>query len=379
MLFPNRNRFIAACVVLMSSVATGLFAQDPPTATGSTVITTAVPFLTICPDSRSGALGEAGVAVADNANALFWNPSALAFSPHKFGMNVNYTPWLRGLGIPDINHAFLPFYYNLGERAGVAGFSMTYFSLGDINFTNNLGIQTGTGSAYEMAFAGYYSRQISSRFAMGTAFRFIYSDLSLALQNGAAASSFAADINGMYKTTTRVGGRDLGINVGFNLSNIGAKMTYDPSKPNRDFIPTNLRLGYALRYFINEYNSVTFTNDFSKLMVPSEGGTSDKNLLEGMFSSFGDAKGGLAEEMREVIVSVGLEYWYNNLFAARVGYFNEAEDKGARKFATVGLGVKFKMFTLDFAYLAPFTQNHPLQNTLRFSLGVNIGEVNYSN
>jgi hypothetical protein len=295
------------------------------------------------------------------------------------GVNVNYTPWLRGLGIPDINHAFLPFYYNFGQRGGVVGASLTFFSLGNITFTDVNAITIGESSAYEMALAGYYSRQITEHFAMGTALRFIFSDLGLINNGGTAATSFSGDINMFYNRTFKIaGGRDFNVRWGLNVSNIGAKMRYNETSSNRDFIPTNLRLGYALKLNLDEYNSVTFVNDFNKLMVPTAGGASQQNLLSGMFGSFGDAPNGFREEMQEINVSVGVEYWYNNLFAARVGYFYEHPEKGARQFVTLGAGIRFKMFSLDFAYLAPFTQNHPLQNTLRFSLGINLGEMTYN-
>lgn len=340
-------------------------------------ITTAVPFLMICPDSRSGALGEAGVAIADNGNALYWNPSTLAFTQKKFGFNVNYTPWLRGLGIPDINHAFLPFYYNLGDKGGVIGAALTFFSLGNIQFTDAAGNNIGEFNPAEFAFATSYTRKITDAFSAGISLRYIYSGIAGSQSIGGvstnAGQSFAGDIHMFYtkdfkfRRTT-----DMNIKWGVNISNIGAKMNYTASN-QRDFIPTNLRIGYALTAYLDEYNSITLTNDFNKLLVPSEGGRSDKNLLSGIFGSFSDAPGGFGEELSEINVSLGLEYWYNKLFSVRAGYFYEDPNKGNRRFITMGAGIRFKVFTVDFAFLAPIVSNHPLQNTLRFTLGFDFG------
>lgn len=343
------------------------------TAGQTKAITTAVPFLIICPDSRSGALGEAGVAIADNANALYWNPSTLAFTQKRMGFNVNYTPWLRALGIPDINHAFLPFYYNFGEKGGVAGASLTFFSLGNIQFTDASGNNIGEFNPAEFALSGAYTRKITDAFSAGVSLRYIYSGIAGSQAIGGvttnAGQSFAGDIHFFYNKDFRFRNTtDMNFKWGVNISNIGAKMNYTAST-RKDFIPTNLRVGYALTANLDEYNSITFTNDFNKLLVPSEGGRSDKNLLSGIFGSFGDAEGGFSEELTEINVSLGLEYWYNKLFAVRAGYFYEDPNKGARKFVTLGAGVRFKIFSVDFAFLAPLEQNHPLQNTLRFTLG----------
>ena len=364
--------FAAALALLLPG---SLLAQQNASGQRTDAITTAVPFLTISPDPRSGALGDAGVAVADDANATYWNMANLAFTEKQAGVNLSFSPWLRALNIPDIYHTFMPAYYNFGERGGVAGLSMRYFSLGNIQFTDESGIETGQFNANEFSLGGHYAHLITENLSVGGGLRFIYSNLVGAQNVGGvaqdAATSFSGDVSVAYQNEWDLSnGMPLGLNLGANISNIGAKMTYNSQTTERDFIPTNLRLGYALKFGIDDYNSVTFTNDFNKLMVPSAGGQSDKGLLSGMFGSFGDAEGGFQEEMQEFMMSFGLEYWYNDIFSVRGGYFWEAPNKGDRQFMTLGAGLKFKVFTLDFAYLVSFDNTHPLRNTLRFGLGL---------
>lgn len=352
-----------------------VYSQATSTSTGQVrAITTAVPFLLICPDSRSGALGEAGVAIADNANALYWNPSALAFSTKQYGFATNYTPWLKNI-VPDINHAYVPAYINFGDKGGVLGAALTFFSLGNIEFTDNAGIKTGEYNPSEFAFATSYAHKVTDNLSAGISLRYINSSLVTATSAGGfptkPARSVAGDANLFYtKDFSLKGGQgDIPMNFrfGINISNMGAKVNYTNSS-RKDFLPANLKIGYALKANLDSYNSVTFVNDFNKLMVPSEGGQSTKPLMSGMFSSFNDAPGGMKEEISEINTSLGLEYWYNDLFAIRGGYFYEDPMKGNRKFITLGGGIRFKTFGLDFAYLVPFQQNHPLQNTIRFSL-----------
>lgn len=368
-----KSIFLLAALALLSAPA--LRAQNTTSGQETDAITTAVPFLTISPNARSGAMGDAGVALEQGAFSTFWNPAAMAFIEDKFGFGITYTPWLRALGIPDINHAYLPAYYNFGEQGGVAGVSLSYFSLGNIQFTDNQGIETGNYNANEFALSGHYGRLLTDQLAIGGGLRYIRSDLAGSQQGSIPiepAQSAAGDIFLFYKTDLGGGAQaPLGLNIGGGISNIGAKMTYNNQGSDRDFLPTTFRIGYALTYPIDDYNKITFTNDFSKLMVPSEGGQSDEAVLSGMFSSFGDAEGGLSEEVQEVMISLGAEYWYNDLFAVRAGYFHEDEDKGDRQYLTLGAGLQFKALIIDFAYLTSFEQNHPLQNTLRFSLGFN--------
>lgn len=364
------KQFIAGASLLLASGYTHLYGQTTTAGTDIKAITTAVPFLLITPDSRSGALGDAGVAIADNSNATHWNLSALAFTEKKFGVGLSYTPWLRQL-VPDINLSYLSGHINMGERAGVIGASIRYFSLGKIEFTDENAIKYGEFNANEFAIDAGYTRKVTDNFSAGVALRFIYSNLAANAQVGSfdtkPGTSIAGDVNMLYTKDFTAGAVPMNIRWGLNISNIGAKISYTNSN-NRDFIPTNLRLGAALKGNMDDYNSLAFTADVNKLMVPSEGGQSDKTLIDGMFSSFADAEGGFSEELSEFNLSTGLEYWYNDLFAARAGLFLEDAEKGNRKFVTLGAGVKYNVFALDFAYLASLQQAHPLQNTLRFSL-----------
>jgi len=381
----KKRVFDRALLILFYGLLTNMFttsgtlwAQTTTTGARTNAITTAVPFLLICSDSKSGGLGEAGVALAHNngANAMYWNPSAMAFLPKRFGFGVNYTPWLRALGIPDINHGYLPVYYNMGEKGGVVGASLTYFSLGDIQFTNDGGIETGRFSANEFAFSVSYAHLITENLSAGASLRYIRSNLAGATQFGGITTepgqSVAGDISIFYKKQFKTKSLPITLTAGANISNIGSKMRYTQSTTT-DFIPTNLKIGYALKFEIDEYNAITFTNDFNKLLVPSpmpDGSHRSKALLEGMFGSFGDAPGGFKEEMQEFNISVGTEYSFNDRFMVRAGLFYEAPNKGNRKFITLGAGFRFSVVELNFAYLASLEQNHPLQNTLRFSLNL---------
>jgi hypothetical protein len=355
-------------------VTNALYAQPTNTAgqRGTKTITTAVPFLLVAPDSRSAGIGEAGVAIADDANAMHWNAAALAFIDSKMGFSMSYSPWLRNLGIPDINLMYLSGYYNTGN-AGVVGASLRYFSLGQIDFTDGLGQPIGSDKPNEFALDVGYALKVTPVLSASITMRYIYSRLASNGNidpNAKPVNSAAGDIGFLYKKDFRMG-TDLPVQFtsGLNLSNIGPKVSYTGSTVERDFIPINLRIGYAFKFFVDEYNSVTFTNDFNKLMVPSEGGRSSKPLLDGMFGSFGDAPFG--EEISEINTSIGFEYWYRELFAARMGFFYEDPLKGNRKFITLGAGIKYNVFGLNFAYLAPLQQNHPLQNTLRITLFYN--------
>lgn len=351
------------------------FAQTSPTGQDVTLktITTAVPFLMVAPDSRYGAMGEAGVAIADDANATHWNASGLAFTDQRMGFSMSYSPWLRALNIPDINLMYLSGYYNTGN-SGVIGASLRYFSLGEIQFTNEVGDFTGTDKPNEFALDVAYALKVSEVFSAAITLRYFNSRLTSGggvNSENQFVNSAAGDVSFLYKKDFKLrGATDIPVQFssGLNISNIGPKISYSFASQERDFIPTNLRVGYAFKFFLDEYNSITFTNDFNKLLVPSEGGGSDKPLLDGVFGSFGDAEGGFTEELAEINMSFGLEYWYQELFAARAGFFYEDATKGNRKFITLGAGIKYNVFGLHFAFLAPIQQNHPLQNTLRFTL-----------
>jgi hypothetical protein len=350
---------------------------------GSRTITTAVPFLMVAPDSRSGGMGEAGVALADDANAMHWNPAALSFIDNRFGFAMSYSPWLRNLGIPDINLAYLSGYFNTGS-SGVVGASLRYFSLGTINLTNEVGDPAGEENPNEFAFDVGYSLKISPSLSGAISLRYIYSRLNSNGQLGGdlrPINSLAGDVAFYYTKDFVIRGQGntpVQFTSGINISNIGPKVSYSPGTGARDFIPTNLRIGYAFKFFLDEYNSITLTNDFNKLLVPSViidstgkttgGGRSDQPLLDGFFGSFSDAQNGLSGELAETNVSIGLEYWYRELFAVRGGFFHEDPLHGNRRFINVGLGVRYNVFAFHVAYLVPFGQQHPLANTLRFTL-----------
>ncbi len=380
----KKSIVISCCVALLAGSLQVLKAQTNTAgqeAVGSKTITTAVPFLLVAPDSRAGAMGEAGVAVANDANALHWNASGLAFTNKKLGVAMSYSPWLRSLGIPDINLVYLSGFYKLGDNAGVLGSSLRYFSLGTIDFTDIQGQPVGSDKPNEFALDLAYALRVSDVLSASVTLRYIHSRLASNTNISGdlkPVNSVAGDVGLTYVKDFTInntsGGLPTTFSSGINISNIGPKVSYTDVTSERDFIPVNLRIGYAFKFQFDEFNSLTFTNDFNKLLVPSVdstgqgGGRSDKALLEGMFGSFGDADGGFSEELSEINIAVGLEYWYREVFAVRTGFFYEDPEKGNRKFFTVGAGIKYNVFGLDFAYLAPIEQNHPLQNTLRFTL-----------
>lgn len=377
------KQFIAVALAVFAGVSG--YSQTSTTGQTTNAVLTAVPFLTIGPDSRHGALGDCGVALEEDAFAPHWNLSTLAFTKHRGGVSLNYTPWLRTL-VPDINLAYLTGYYNLGETKGAIGGSLRYFSLGQIEFTDENAVKTGTFDANEFAFDLGYTRKVTENLSAGVTVRYINSNLTGARSVGGftskPAQSVAGDLSLYYnKSFDLASGQPLTVAWGVNISNLGAKVSYTNSN-NRDFLPTNARVGYMLKYQFDDYNSIALVNDFNKLLVPTPQIDTagrivvdrSKTVIDGVFSSFGDAPGGFKEEMQEIYYSVGLEYWYNNLFALRGGFFHEAPNKGNRQYITLGLGLRYNVFGLDFSYLASLKQNNPLQNTLRFSLLFNFGE-----
>jgi len=356
-------------------------------------ITTAVPFLLIAPDARAGAMGDAGVATSADANSIHWNPAKLAFVEKNIGFSVSYTPWLRAL-VPDIYLGYLAGYKKLKGDQTLA-ISLLYFSLGDITFTDNSGNVTGQFNPKELSVDVAYARKLGDDFAGGLALRYINSNLTggAFLPSGSyshAGNSVAADVSVYYHKDVDFSKKKSVFTGGLNISNIGSKISYTESG-NKDFIPTNFRLGAGLKTDLDDYNSIAFTADVNKLLVPTppvylkdasgkdstdDGGNKivlygkDPNVsvATAIFSSWADAPGGFKEELKEFTYSLGLEYWYDKQFAIRAGYFHEAQTKGNRQFFTVGAGVKYNVFGIDFAYLIPTQQKHPLENTLRFTL-----------
>ena len=367
-------------------------------------IQTAVPFLTIAPDSRSGGMGDVGAASAPDVNSQHWNIGKYAFLDSRGGFAVSYTPWLRNL-IPDINLAYLAGYFRVDEQQVITT-SLRYFSLGNITFTNIDGSFAGQYNPNEFAIDAGYSRLFTDNFSGGIAFRFIRSDLTSGQQTSdgqetKAGISFAADLGFYYQNQVNVGSSDGEWAAGISLTNLGTPISYSVDS-DKTPIPTNLRLGGRFSYNIDDYNSISINMDLNKLLVhtPAVYGedsiTGEQVVLRGkevpgsavggMVQSFYDAPGEqrddgsysvFKEEMHEIAYSVGVEYWYRKQFAIRTGYFFEHYTKGNRKYFTIGVGLKLNVFALDFAYLVPTNgQNSPLANTLRFTLGFDFADLN---
>ncbi len=354
-------------------------------------ILTGAPGLSIVPDARAGSMGDLGAATSPDINSQFWNPAKYAFMESNGGLSVSYTPWLRKI-VNDIDLAYLSGYYKFDDVQSISA-SFRYFSLGQIPLTDWGGNPMGSAQPYELATDLAYSRKLSDKFSMGVTFRFLYSDLNNGMgQTGSAGSSnmvpgwsLGADIAGYYVTPIAISTGDSKLSFGFNISNIGSKITYD--ELNYNFIPANLRIGLAYEIPFDDYNTLTVSAEANKYLVPtsrskfaigdystedpylmSQEEYSDIGVMKGLFWSFADAPGGFAEEMQEVNWALGLEYAYNKQFFVRAGYYNEHEDKGNRKFFTVGAGFKLSMFQLDAGYVISVAQTNPLDQTLRFSL-----------
>ena len=365
-------------------------------------ITTAVPFLLISPDSKSGAMGDVGVATTPDASSMHWNPAKLAFTKDDIGISVSIVPWLREL-VPDINLQYIGGYYKLNDNEAI-GYELRYFSLGDITFTDGSGQVIGQYKPNEMAFGTAYSRKLSRDFSIAISARYIYSNLTGGQTAGGtetiAGQSIAADVSTYYTKPITIADKKSDISFGMNISNIGNKISYTETI-TRDFIPINLRLGTDVTTEIDDYNRMSFAIDFNKLLVPSPpiydadgnliaGKDPEVSVVSGMFQSFGDAPGEIdetgnpvpgsifKEEMREINISAGFEYWYANQFALRAGYFHEHDTKGGRKYLTFGSGVKYNVFALDFSYLISTSNiggTNPLANTMRFTLVFDLGAM----
>lgn len=373
----------SAIMVLFVAFSTSSFGQvDYSEISGQVnIINTAVPFIGITPDSRAGAMGNAGVASTPDMNSQHWNPAKFAFIENNMGISMSYTPWLRKL-VNDINMYYLTGFMRLDEMQVVSA-SVRYFTLGEITYrttAEDFGYQEKPN---EFTLDVAYSRLLSERFSGSVAFRFIHSGLNIREADMDPGSSFAADLAFYFRTPTNLLGESSQLAAGINVSNIGSKISYDGV--NNQFIPTNLRLGASLESELDAYNKVSFNVDLNKLLVPTPGfspedGTAedyarkyqDMSVTKAMFRSFSDAPGGMKEELQEISYAVGAEYWYDSQFAIRAGYFHEHENKGNRKHFTAGIGLKFNMMTLDASYIIPVVQNNPLANTIRFTLGVDL-------
>lgn len=367
----------------------------------------AMPFLRIVPDARAAAMGDAGIATSSDGGAMHFNASKLVFAEETQGLSASYTPWLRDLGLTDVYLAYLSGFKQIDDLQTV-GFGLRFFSLGQINFTDADGNSAGTGSPREMEFALAYARKLSDKFSAGLTGKYIYSNLASGQRVGqfeiSSANAFAADFSLTYKSKLKISGRDSDLNFGMALTNIGSKVTYTEGTV-KDFLPMNLGLGSALTLNIDDYNAMTFAVDINKLLVPtpvpatieledmtkidnpdydtdapgSAGfGIADyreKSMFSALLGSFSDAQGGFSEELSEISISLGVEYWYDKQFAVRAGYFYEDVNKGDRKFLTVGLGLKYNVFGLNLSYLVPTNgRRNPLDNTLRFTLNFDLNQ-----
>ncbi|MGL1887213.1 MAG: type IX secretion system outer membrane channel protein PorV [Reichenbachiella sp.] len=358
--------------------------------TSRRVITTAVPFLGFAPDSRSSGMGDVGVATTADANSVHWNNGKLAFIDHKYGASISYSPWLAKI-VDDMSLIYLSGFYKI-DRFQTVAISMRYFDLGEIQLTNDTGGSLGTENPREVAFDGTYSRKLSENLGIGVTARYIWSNLAGSVTGlSQPAQSVAVDIGTYYIKDISIRGTQGDFSLGAHISNIGSKITYS-TEEFEDFIPVNLRLGTALKLELDPFNTLTFAVDFNKLLVPTppvyafnEDGTPtidpetgkqeiargkdpDRNLISGMVGSFYDAPDGFPEEMQEIMIGFGAEYWYRELFSARTGYFYENDNKGGRQYFTLGVGFRYQKFGIDFSYLIPTEQDHPLAETIRFSL-----------
>ncbi len=389
---------VASCLVLAAfasakaQTGTGVIAgQD----TSRRVITTAVPFLLISPDARGSAMGDVGAATSADGFSSHWNPAKLAFINKELGFTLSYTPWLSNI-VSDMSISYLTGFKRI-SKTQVVGLALRYFDLGDIQLRDELGGATGQFNPREFEFNGTYSQALSENLSIGANVKFILSNLSgnLAVANADTkpGTAVAVDIATYWTKDLVVAGNDSKLALAAVISNIGNKITYN-SSDNKDFLPANLRLGSALTLNLDPYNSLTFALDINKLMVPTppiyefeedgsirivnnepvirEGKDPTRGYLSATFGSFGDAPDGFGEELKEMVINFGAEYWYNKVFAARLGYFYENPEKGDRKYFSVGLGFRYQKFGLDAAYLVPQTRNHPLAETLRFSLSFNL-------
>ena len=357
-------------------IASGVYAQGTAGSvvgqdSTRTVITTAVPFLTITPDSRAAGMGDAGVATSADANSGYWNPAKFVFIDKGYGFTTSYTPWLARI-INDMKLLYLSGFYKI-DRNSVVAASLKYFDMGAIEFRDGNNIAQGRYNPREYAFDVTYSRLLTEHLSAGLSLRYIRSNLTgsnpTSAPDARPGNSVAADLGVYY--TKQLNSKNSTLSLAGTITNLGSKMTYTDAS-NKDFIPTNLRLGGAYKTQLDPTNSLTFALDFNKLMVPSY--DRSKPLLSGVFGSFGDARGGAREELSEITISSGLEYWYKDFFAARLGYFHEDKKKGNRKYLTAGLGFRYEMakrdvFGLDMAYMIPTTiGQNALAETIRFTL-----------
>lgn len=388
---------ISTLIVVISLLATFTVLHAEGDKAKFAPVNTAVPSLSIAPDARGGGMGDNGASTTPDINSQYWNPAKYAFMYSKAGVSLSYTPWLRKL-VNDVALANLSGYYKIGDSdLQAVGASLRYFSLGDVPYNPITGESTGNYSVspYEMAFDVSYSRKLSESFSMAVAMRYIRSDMGTdpADESRVPGNAFAADIAGYLEKYVILGNSECLWSFGFNVSNIGTKISYDGGEHN-EFIPTTLRLGTGLLYPIDDYNRIGLYLDLSKYLVPSlpylqEGYTDEEKAeydkkkeeynnvsgISGIFKSFGDSPDGFKGELQEVMVSIGAEYSYNEQFFLRGGYFYENANKGNRQYFSVGAGFRMSVFQLDAAYLVSTVQSNPLDQTLRFTLSFDMDGI----
>jgi len=376
-----------AAILLLISFGTKAQVNGSVNTNGSSsnAITTAVPFLTITPDARSGAMGEAGVAISPDVNASYWNPSKLAFIENTTNVSLSYTPWLQKI-LPNSYIAYGSFASKLDDR-NTFGASVRYFNLGTSDLYDNDQNATGFVHPNEVSVDASLARKFGEDFSLGLTLRYIYSDLTSGLieqgQTTNPGKSIAADVSLYYKKETQQFDKDALFAFGVNISNVGTKINYERYGEGY-FLPTNLKIGMANTWYLDDDNALTFAFDLNKLLVPTppirdengniiKGKDDNVSVPAGIFGSFTDAPGGLSEELQEISISPGLEYWYDNKFALRAGYFYENPNNGNEQYFTLGFGLKYQDLNFDFSYISASQQNSPLANTLRFSLKYSYG------
>ena len=395
----------ALCAVSTTAFAqtqTGNFKQDYKNGTIINPITTAVPFLGISPDARAGGMGDLGVATRPDNASMAWNLAKTPFQERNTSIGISYSPWLRTL-IPDVNLAYLSFTQKI-KTFGAFSASLRYFSLGNVTFTDVSGGVIGNYNPNEFALDAGYAMKLTDKLSMGVAFRFIYSNLTLGQSVGGQATkpglAGAGDITLYYENKDwKIGKMPVTFRWGTAFTNLGSKIRYTQNS-RADFIPMNLRFGPSLDMQLDQegLHTLMVAVEINKLLVPTNpsyerdsagfvivdqagnpvvqyGQSPNKGVINGMFTSFADAPGGLREEFNEYNISFGMEYWYNRIFALRAGYFNEARQKGNRKYVTLGLGLRYSVFGFDFSYLVPVVSRNPLENTLRFTLSFDFDKL----
>jgi hypothetical protein len=379
-----KKHSVLTLLLLISVIFTSKAQTNPDNYIGQfNPITTAVPFLMIAPDARGGALGDAGVASEPDAFSMHYNPAKYSYIKKDMGVGMSYSPWLKGI-VDDISLAYLSAFKRIDKSSAVA-MSLRYFNLGDINFTDANGWSIGNYRPNEFAIDATYSRLLTTTLSMAVAGRYIHSNLTQGQDVGGQATkpgnSVAADVALFQRFPVEFDKMDGEFAWGMNISNIGTKISYSDDNTRKDFIPTNLKIGPSLKLNFDDYNQMSFMIDFNKLLVPTNAITSGDTIISGMdpnvsvpvgmIHSFYDAPGGFSEEMSEINFSTGVEYWYAQQFSVRGGFFWEHENKGNRKYFTLGAGFRYNILGIDFSYLIPVETQNPLEHTLRFSLLIN--------